>query len=304
MTVYNTTADTTFLTADSTWFTADIDPFALAAKPTRSADDYMALITPWQAASIKARFLSTVRAGVQPYADAQAVIAGLPAAFDLDYAVGAQLDVDGQWVGRTRFIPTPAPNTLFSFDINNLGWDQGYIDGPYDSAQGLSALADDDYRRLLRAKVLANSWDGTADGALAILRSYFTDTTTIIFVQDDGQAIPFTPEQPPLFGFDLDGHGFDQGYVWDAFQYPGMAPEAATITYTICFAGKIPSDLDLYVLGGMLLPVNAISADVDYAVTTVDGAPLFGFDMQDDHVCGFDVGAIDADPFTVANLTP
>jgi hypothetical protein len=303
MTVYNTTTDTTYITADTTLYTADIDPFALPTPVTTTADDYMAKITPWQASPVKARFLATVRAGVQPYADGQAVNASLPQAFDLDEAVGAQLDVDGLWIGRTRFIPTPAPNTLFSFDIDNLGWDQGYIDGPYDSAQGLSALADDDYRRLLQAKVLANSWDGTADDALAILRTYFTDPATIIFVQDDAQAVPFTPEVPPLFGFDLDGHGFDEGYVWDAFQYPNQAPDAATVTYSVCLSGKIPSDLNLYILGSLLVPVNAMGADVDYAVTSVDGAPVFGFDMDDDHVSGFDVGAIDADPFTVANLT-
>jgi hypothetical protein len=264
----------------------------------------MAKVTPWQANSVKARFLATVRAGVQPYADGQAITASLPQAFDLDEAVGAQLDIDGQWVGRSRFIPTPAPNTLFSFDTNNLGWDQGYIDGPYDSAQGLSSLADEDYRRLLYAKVLANSWDGTAVGALAILRAYFDDTVTVVFVQDGAQAIPFTPEVPPLFGFDLDGHGFDEGFIWNPYQYPNMPPDAATITYTVCVSGKLPSDLNLYILGSLLLPVNAMGADVDYAVTTVDGAPVFGFDMDDDHVSGFDTGAIDADPFTVASLTP
>lgn len=277
---------------------------SLPAPITKTADAYMALITPWQAASIKARFLATVRAGVQPYADGQAVVASLPSAFDLDYGVGVQLDTDGQWIGRSRLIPTPAPNILFSFDTDNLGFDQGYVDGPYDSSQGLSALSDDDYRRLLNAKVLANSWDGTADGVLAILRAYFTDPATIIFVQDDAQAIPFAPESPPIFAFDVDGHGFDQGYLWDAFLYPGTAPDAATITYTVCFSGKIPSDLNLYVLGGLLIPVNAMAAHVDYAVTTVDGAPVFGFDMENDHVSGFDVGAIDSDPFTVANITP
>lgn len=302
---YNINADTTFFTADWTGLTADFDPYALAALPTRPIEFYLNKITSWQSKPIKARFLATVRANIEPYADSAAVIADMPRAYDVDEAVGTQLDVDGLWIGRSRIIPVPAPNTLFSFDVDGLGWDEGYIDGPYDSAQGLSALADEDYRRLLYAKILANSWDGTADGALAILRAYFSDDRTIVFVQDDAQAIPLTSEDPPAFGFDLDGHGFDEGFIWNPFQFPNQAPDAATITYAVLFAGKIPRDLDLYVLDGVFRPlVGAIASDVDFGVTTVDNAPVFGFDMEDDHVSGFDVGAIDADPLTVAALTP
>lgn len=300
---YNINADTTFFTADWTGLTADFDPYALVALPTRPINFYLGKITSWQAKPIKARFLATVRANIEPYADSAAVLADMPRAYDLDEAVGAQLDVDGLWIGRSRFIPTPAPNTLFSFDVDGLGWDQGYIDGPYDSAQGLSALADEDYRRLLYAKILANSWDGTADGLLAILRAYFSDDRTIVFVQDDAQAIPVTPEDPITFAFDVDGHGFDESFVSDAFQYPGNAPDAATITYSVLVSGKVPSDLDLYVLDGVFRPlVAAIGADVDFGVTSVDNNPVFGFDMEDDHVSGFDVGAVDVDPLTAASL--
>lgn len=301
MTIYNTTADTTLITADTTLFTADIDPYALPAPVTKAVDDYMALITPWQANSVKARFLATVRAGVQPYADGQVVIASLPQAFDLDEAVGTQLDVDGQWIGRSRFIPTPAPNTLFSFDTDNLGFDQGYIDGPYDSSQGLSSLPDNLYRKLLKAKVLANAWDGTTTGAIGILNTYFDDAATKVFIQDSANAIPFGPDNPPLFSFDINGHGFDESYVSDPFLYPAM-PDVAPMSYAVCVAGKIPSIIDLYLLGSDLLPVRSMGVDIEYAITTVDGAPLFGFDMDDDQVAGFDVGAIDADPFAVAAL--
>jgi hypothetical protein len=301
---YNITADTTFFTADWTGLTADFDPYALVAHPTRSIEFYTGKITPWQANPTKARFVETVRANIQPYSDLAAVIADMPRAYDLDEAVGAQLDVDGLWVGMSRFIPIPAPNTLFSFDVDGLGWDQGYIDGPYDSAQGLSTLSDEDYRRLLYAKILANSWDGSADSLLKIIRVYLFDDQTKIFVQDNSQAIPVTPELPIQFAFDVEDHGFDDSFVSDVFQYPGNAPDAATISYAVVFSGKIPSDLDLYVIDGVFRPlVSAIGSEVDFGVTSIDDNPVFGFDLDDDKVSGFDSGAIDVPPLVAATLS-
>lgn len=300
MTVYNTTADTTFITADSTLFTADIDPFALSPAGTKSVDDYMALITPWQANPIKARFLAEVRAGVQPFADGQATIASLPQAFDLDEAVGAQLDVDGQWIGRTRNVPTPIPNNFFSFGIPKLGFGLGYWKGPYDSSQGISQLPDALYRPLLRAKVLSNSWDGTADGALAILRTYLADPASLVFVQDEALAIPFDPVNN-LFAFGVKGRGFGQG-VWAQPFATLKVPDSAAMKYRVCVAGKIPTAIDLYILGSDLLAVRSMGVDMSYAVTTVNGAPLFGFGMDTAEVAGFGKGAWGADPFTVASL--
>lgn len=272
----------------------------LPAPVTKTVDDYAGDVTPWQAKPIKARFLATVRADVQPYVDAQALIASLPAAFDLDFAVGVQLDAVGLRIGRTRYIPTPVPNVLFSFDTDNLGWDQGYWQGPYDSAAGLSALADEDYRRLLYAKVIANAWDGTSTGMLAVLLAYFTDSATNVFIQDGGRAVQYGPDDM-LFMFDVDGKGWDQG-IWLPDNAPAAVPDMMGLSYSVCIAGKLPSVLDLYLLASDRIPVKAMGVDVDYSVTTVDGAPLFGFDMDDARVSGFDVGAWGADPITVAGL--
>lgn len=302
MAVYNTNADTTLISADSTQFTADIDPYALPAPVTKSADDYMALITPWQANRVKARFLATVRSQVQPQADAQAFVASLAQAFDLDEAIGAQLDVDGLWIGRSRNVPTPIPNTFFSWGIQNLGWGQGYWKGPYDSSQGISQLPDDDYRRLLYAKVEANSWDGTSVGALAILLSYFSDPATLVFINDYALAIPYSADNS-IFGWHLPGRGWGQGH-WKAHFEELKVPDAAPMAYSICIAGKIPSKIDLYLLAADLIPLKAMGVDVDYKVTTVDRAPLFGFGMDNDQVAGWGKGAWAADPIKVASLLP
>lgn len=301
MTRYNTTADTTYITADSTRFTADIDASALPAVTTPTSDDYMALLTPWQASPVKAKFLATVRAGVQPYADAQAFVASLPEAFDIDEAIGAQLDVDGQWVGRTRNVPTPIPNSFFSFGVPPLGFGLGYWKGPYDSGQGISQLPDSLYRPLLYAKILSNSWDGTTDGALATLNAYLGTAGSYVFIQDEALAIPFDPVNN-LFAFGVSGRGFGQG-VWAGPFATLKVPDVAAMAYRVCIAGKIPSDIDLYILGSDLLAVRAMGVDLTYTVTTVDRTPLFGFGMDSGEVAGFGKGAWGADPFTVAALT-
>jgi hypothetical protein len=295
MAAINTTADSTLFTTDSTQLTTDYDPYALAYRgATPTIDAYLGKITPWQATDKKPKFRATVAAGVQPYVDQQVVLASLPALFDLDTAIGAQLDVDGEWIGRSRFVSVPIPGAFFSFDTPGLGWDEGLWKGPYDGADGISQLPDDLYRRLLYAKRAANSWDGTTDGAEAILRTFLPDPATLVFIDDDGRAV----SPPNYFAFDTDGSGWDQG----EWQSSGPDTYSLSLHYTVGIAGRLPSAIELHILGGGLIPIKAGGVKVDYAVTTVDGAPLFGFDMEDDNVSGWDVGTWGADPDTVADL--
>lgn len=316
MAVYNVTADSTTVTIDGDYPTADYDPFAFPAPATKTADDYLGKVTPWQANPIKARFLATVRAGVQPYADAQAFIASLPQAFDVDEAEGAQLDIVGQWIGRSRYVPVPLPNVSFACNIAGRGVNQGILAGPYDSAQGISALPNDLYRRLLYAKIAANAWDGTAVAAGAILTTYITDPDSIVFVNDNALAL-----SPPIyFGVNQPGHGLNQSILYRgifSINRPGLGvnqgaligpnetpdvPESVPITYTTCVAGKIPSAIDLRVLDTGLVSVKAMGAALISVVTTVDGAPLFGLNMDNAMVSGLNKGAIGASAGAVADL--
>jgi len=277
-------SDTTEITADSTAVTVD-----RSGVPT--ADTYVARITPWQ--STKARFVATVRANVQPYADAQGVISTLPLAFDIDYAEGAQLDAVGQWIGRSRLVPVPLPNTFFTFGDASLGFGAGYWKSQLDPAEGLSVLPDDLYRRLLRAKILANAWDGTSEGILAILRAYFTDSATLIIVDDAAPAAQPTK----YFTFGDPSRGFGTG-MWKGSQV--MGPASLGYGLKVGFAGKLPAALDLSVLAAGLFPIKAMGAHLTTLVTTVDQAPLFGFGPETNGVAGFGRGAWGASPATVA----
>jgi hypothetical protein len=265
---------------------------------TRTVDDYAGLITPWQ--STKARFVATVRANVAPYCDAQAVIASLPAAFDLDLAVGAQLDITGQWVGQTRGIPIPLTNIYFSADVHP-GADEGYAQGPFGVSYGTSLLPDPYYRKLLYARVLYNRWDGTVDGALAVVKTYYDDPATFVFLDDQSGSAP----APNYFKADIVDAGADQG-VGFAVIDPAAPPSTVThldMRWVYGFAGKIPPQVDLAILMAGFLPPFPMGAATEIAITTVNGAPLFGADLNNAYVSGADIGAIGASPATVLSLT-
>jgi hypothetical protein len=124
--------------------------------------DYLGLITSWH--SDKPRFVNTVATLIQPLVDAQDMLTKLTFDFDLDTAIGVQLDMVGQWIGRTRYVTTPITNVFFSFDDGGgarTGFDQGIWLGPYDPTDGVVALDDDTYRAILKLQAIANQWDGT-----------------------------------------------------------------------------------------------------------------------------------------------
>ncbi|MPV69480.1 DUF2612 domain-containing protein [Burkholderia sp. BE17] len=196
------------------------------------------------------RFAAVLGTIVQPLVDQMNLLQSMPAKFDLDNAVGVQLDDVGLWVGVSRKIRTPLTGIYFSFDIAGLGFDQGIWKGPFDPDTGLTILDDDTYRLVIRAKIGANHWDGTLEQSAAILNSIF-GADTHVFIEDDQD-----------------------------------------MSMTIGISGKVPSAVFLALLAGGYIPLKPEGVRVNYTiVTTVDGAPLFGFDMSGPYVAGFNIGA-------------
>jgi hypothetical protein len=130
-------------------------------------DDYLNLIPSYNA--IQPKFMATLRASLQPFADQQKVLAGMPQAFDLDTAIGTQLDQVGIWIGRDRFVETPISGVYFSWDTPGLGWEQGTWQGTFDPSEGLTTLDDETYRQLLYAKVGSNNWDSSPQTIVDVL---------------------------------------------------------------------------------------------------------------------------------------
>ena len=123
-----------------------------------TAQDYSALLTAEH--NKKPLFVAIVELYAQWSVDSQTVLATFPSLFDLDAAVGSQLDALGLWVGFGRYI---------------------YVD----ASLGTVTLDDADYRTLLRAKILGNHWDGTNSQLQLILASLFPGTGVALFAVDN-----------------------------------------------------------------------------------------------------------------------
>lgn len=124
-----------------------------------STEKYISRIT--SAHRDKPKFVATVEAVAHPAAAATAGILAIVPAFDLDTAVGAQLDILGEWIGRPRVLEVPAELVFFSLNTLGLGFNQGVWQGRFTPSTQFISLPDDIYRRLLRVKIAANHWDGS-----------------------------------------------------------------------------------------------------------------------------------------------
>lgn len=257
-------------------------------------DDYLGRITPWQ--SPRPKFRATVSATLEPIATVRAVIAAIPASYDLDTAVGAQLDVDGEWIGPSRRVPVPIPNAYFAWATPGRGWAQGVWRQPFSQRFGVSLLDDETYRRLLRAVVLANRWDGTVPGAQEVLDAFFIDPETYVFVQDKGQ-VPFPRA---TFAWGIAGRGWQQG-TWrgDGTQKPNIG--TVNVAMSICIAGKIPPPILLGLLGQNALRLKPAGVTVTYRVTSVTRRPIFGFGVQNKYISGWGTGAWAVSPEYLLN---
>jgi len=115
---------------------------------------YLGLITSEYQGS--AKFLSWLTALIQPLDDASQCLEAMTLAFDLDHAVGAQLDVLGVIIGQGRTMT-------------------------FQPSGGVSPVLDDaTYRLLLKARIAQNLWDGTIDGLQTVWKRLFPSGSIII----------------------------------------------------------------------------------------------------------------------------
>ncbi|MEF0411055.1 DUF2612 domain-containing protein, partial [Escherichia coli] len=95
---------------------------------------YTELITNYHAT--KPLFFDHIDLSTRPLIDVSSTMSGLVTAFDIDTAVGVQLDTLGLWIGRSRIVSQPISGVYFSWDTDGLGYDQGVWQGPYDPDSG------------------------------------------------------------------------------------------------------------------------------------------------------------------------
>lgn len=218
---------------------------------------YTDLITNYHAT--KPKFFDHVDLSTRPLIDITGATRGLVSAFDIDTAVGVQLDTLGLWIGRSRIVSQPISGVYFSLDIDGLGFDQGVWQGPYDPDSGYTTLSDETYRIILKAKIAINNWDGRNDSL------------------------------PPILDAALEGSGLKMQIVDN---------QDMTISIWV-FPETDISNVSLELIAAIrqgYLTVKAAgvwggSIEIPAVETPSEGNRFFGFDMDNEYIAGFDDGA-------------
>jgi len=196
------------------------------------------------------KFMAMVSLLAQWAVDRQNMLASIPGLYDIDNAVGSQLDAVGLWVGASRNLSVPLTDVYFSFDEAGLGFDQGTWLGPFDPTTGLVSLPDAQYRILLYANISANNWDGTVPGAYTAWNTIFEPLGYSILIQDNQDMTMY-------------------------IALIGPSPDAVTLALFT---------------GGYLNLVPAGVGIAGYYFPSIPGVPLFGFDAENSAISGFDDG--------------
>lgn len=207
----------------------------------------------------KPLFVEHVDLSTRPLSDISDAMYGLISAFDIDEAIGVQLDALGEWIGRSRIVSQPISGVYFSFDTAGLGWDQGVWQGPYDPDAGYTSLSDDTYRIILKAKIAINNWDGQNDSLPSILETA---------LEGSGLKMQIVDNQDMTIS------------VW-------VFPEVDISQVSLELLAAIRQGyLTVKAAGVWAGDIQTPSIE-----TPSVGTRFFGFDMDNEYIAGFDDGA-------------
>lgn len=137
----------------------------------------------------KPKFMAALGIVAGAIQDTTAVIESMPGLFDVDNAIGDQLDKVGEWVGRKRVVEQILNPVFFGFSddiaaqpfgelINVAVGGRFYEQG--ESFASSSTLGDPEYRTIIKAKIVRNQWDGTIDGLENALQYVFNAPAAVI----------------------------------------------------------------------------------------------------------------------------
>lgn len=150
----------------------------------------------------KPLFMATVRTLCDLVQQVSTVLDSMPQAFNVDTAVGAQLDVVGEWIGTSRRLSAPIDNVFFSWDTTGKGWDEGYWKDAFVPVDGVAYLDDTSYRAALRLRIAVNHWSGQNQAYLQ-LPVQLEGTAGNLLALRDNQNMTFDVtvlgQQPSLF---------------------------------------------------------------------------------------------------------
>ena len=140
-----------------------------------------------------AKFLQTLAAVAALCQDIENALLSLKEISDIDLAQGVQLDVIGDIVGVSRYIPNAVLLPFFGFDDTAGGYVFGEEENPALGARfrdedepytATSVMGDPEFRLLIRAKIVKNHAIGTNEDILAGMAYIFQGTLNV--VEDNG----------------------------------------------------------------------------------------------------------------------
>lgn len=239
-------------------------------------EDFLNLITSEHAD--KPKFIAFLSEVLQPIAENIAVNAHIPTDYDIDEAIGHQLDVIGEWVGASRYLGTMLPDVFFTWDDPDLGWDRGIWKRATDPDTGITVLDDESYRIYLKARIAANNWDGSISQLYDIWQSDFFSPLFFMLVQDGSAAmVPYlTWDSTPARGWDYSGWLPEGVDVSDMRAAGGMSMSYVLIKNTE--AGELSKVIEQLFINGYLT-VKPAGVQIDaYVTQSVADAPVFAWD--------------------------
>ena len=216
---------------------------------------YFSLITPLY--RNKSNFMDWLEASLEPIPYAEWCVALLNNAFDLDQAVGTQLDVLGTIAGVSR-------NVSFT---------------PTDGSS--PTLSDDMYRKLIKCKIAKNQWDGKIESLQPVWQEVEPGAKIMLV---DNQDMTMTVS---VFGT-LDSTFkdlIDNGYI---------VPKTQTVRINAMLYA-VNTALESFSLPafGFGMDTDEVSG-FDKGTWVMNngwsGPPTFGFDQDDSEISGFAVG--------------
>lgn len=249
---------------------------------------YTDLITNYHAG--KPKFVDHVDLSTGPLIDVSTATSGLVAAFDVDTAVGNQLDILGEWIGIDRTVAAPISGVFLEWDKERVGWDQGVWLGPYQSTDELTYLSDDVYRIVLKARIGINNWNGQNRTLPNILETALAGTGIKMIILDNQDmtiSVLIVIDEEYLMSV-TDRLIFDSGMNRGPFIT--LPADYVPSRYDINPIDKLPAEF-VFVIRAGLLTVKAAGVRVRETVTPSNGYKFFGFDVDNDYIAGFETGA-------------
>ena len=194
---------------------------------SKTIEDYLALVPSQHRGLPKFEAMYSLIAG--DYVYMQQLIESMPKEFDINYAVGVQLDAVGLWVGLSRQLTTPITGVYFRWNTTdeNEYWNSGVWSGQFSPEDAIFEMSDETYRIALKTKIAANHWDGTIPGAYEIWDILFSDINLFLLIKDN---------QDMSMDFTLCGYGLSyaeiQIFVQEEFI---LKPAGVRIKELLCY---------------------------------------------------------------------